>query len=124
MNRRLIPVALQKKICEQARFRCGYCLTSEILIGMKMEFDHLTPLAADSETSEEKLWLACRRCNEFNGTQTHALDAEIQQNAALFNPHRTAFSRPMRTLMASKDARNFSLTDQSKLFVEPLRQKI
>ena len=86
MSRRRIPVALQKKIREQARFRCGYCLTSETLIGMKMEFEHLTPLAADGETSEENLWLACRRCNEFKGTQTHAIDAKTATNVPLFNP--------------------------------------
>lgn len=84
--RRRIPVPLQRKIREQARFRCGYCLTSETLIGMKMEFEHLTPIAADGATTEENLRLACRRCNEFKGTQTHALDAESRQNAALFNP--------------------------------------
>jgi len=44
----------------------------------------LTPLAVGGETNEENLWLACRRCNEFKGTQTHALNAETQESTALY----------------------------------------
>ena len=86
MSRRRISLALQKKIRGQARFRCGYCLTSETLIGMKMEFEHLAPIAAGGETREENLWLACRRCNEFKGIQTHTFNPETGANIPLFNP--------------------------------------
>ncbi len=86
MSRRRIPVAIQRNVRRQARFRCGYCLTSETLIGMKMEFEHLIPIAANGETIEENLWLSCRRCNEFKGVQTHALDVETQETVAIFNP--------------------------------------
>ena len=51
-----------------------------------MEFEHLTPLAAGGETSEENLWLACRRCNEFKGIQTHTADSETNKNISFFNP--------------------------------------
>jgi 5-methylcytosine-specific restriction endonuclease McrA len=67
---RYISNALKEKIRQQAKFRCGYCLRSELLIGMPMEFEHLIPLALGGQTVEENLWLSCRRCNEFKGIQT------------------------------------------------------
>lgn len=83
---RYISKKLKEKIRQQAKFRCGYCLRSEALMGMPMEFEHLKPLVAGGENTEENLWLACRRCNEFKGTQTHALDSETNEQVSLFNP--------------------------------------
>ncbi len=83
---RYISKSLKNKIRSQAKFRCGYCLRSETLLGMPMEFEHLTPLAAGGQTIEENLWLACRKCNECKGTQTHAIDLETNETVPLFNP--------------------------------------
>ncbi len=55
MSRRRISNALKKRIRQQAKFRCGYCLRSETLMGMPMEFEHLTPLVAGGETAEANL---------------------------------------------------------------------
>jgi 5-methylcytosine-specific restriction endonuclease McrA len=84
MTRR-VPAALRTRIRQQARARCGYCLSSEALLGMPMEFERLTPLAAGGQTVEENLWLSCRRCNQFKGTQTHALDPVTAERVVLFN---------------------------------------
>jgi len=86
MSRRKIPAVLKRRVQQQALSRCGYCLTSEALIGMPMEIEHLTPLAAGGETVEENLWLSCRRCNEYKGTQTDAVDPETSLKVAIFNP--------------------------------------
>jgi hypothetical protein len=51
-----------------------------------MEFDYLIPQAVGGSTHEENLWLACRRCNAFKGTQTHAPDPQSGECVALFNP--------------------------------------
>ncbi len=77
---------LRQRIAEQANFRCGYCLRTEALMGMPMTIDHLIPQAKGGLTVEENLWLACRRCNEFKGAQTHAVDLETSQTFAIFNP--------------------------------------
>ena len=55
-------------------------------MGMPMTLDHIIPQAAGGPTVEENLWLACRRCNEFKGVQTHAHDPEIGEMVSLFNP--------------------------------------
>ena len=84
--RRKIPIALRRKIREQARFRCGFCLCSEVLIGMSMEFEHIHTLASGGDTTEKNLWLSCRRCNEAKGRQLKAVDPEASDIVALFNP--------------------------------------
>jgi HNH endonuclease len=85
-HRRKVPVALGRRVRQQARYRCGYCLCSEALLGMPMEFDHLIPQADRGITREENLWLSCRRCNAFKGRQTHAHDPHSTEWVALFNP--------------------------------------
>ena len=77
--RRRVPVALGRRVRQQARHRCGYCLSSEALLGMPMEFDHLIPHAAGGITREENLWLSCRRCNAAKGSQiqAHEPDSEV-----------------------------------------------
>lgn len=94
--RRKIPNALKRKIREQARFRCGYCLCDEVLIGMPMEFEHLLPLASGGDTIENNLWLSCRRCNEAKGKQTEAIDSEISNLVALFNPREQRWDEHFR----------------------------
>ncbi len=83
---RYISKKLKEKIRRQARFRCGYCLRSEALTGMPMEFEHLQPIASGGKSVEENLWLSCRRCNEFKGIQIRAFDTETKKQVPLFNP--------------------------------------
>ncbi|MGH9801471.1 MAG: HNH endonuclease [Blastocatellia bacterium] len=81
-----MPQKLAALVRTQARHRCGYCLTSEALIGMPMEFEHLIPKVAAGETVETNLWLSCRRCNGFKGTLTEANDPQTGARVAIFNP--------------------------------------
>lgn len=84
--RRKISTKLAAEIKRQARYRCGYCLSSETLLGMVLEIEHLIPLAAGGLTRIENLWLSCRRCNGFKGAQVAALDPLSAQIIPLFNP--------------------------------------
>ncbi|MEA3339864.1 MAG: HNH endonuclease signature motif containing protein [Chloroflexota bacterium] len=81
-----VPTPLKERIAQQARYRCGYCLRTEELMGMPMSIDHIISQAAGGPTSEENLWLACRRCNEFKGAQTRARDPHTGDWVTLFNP--------------------------------------
>jgi hypothetical protein len=58
-----------------------------------MEFEHILPLGLDGQTVEENLWLACRRCNEFKGVQTHATDSLTSEQVPLFNPRKQNWSK-------------------------------
>lgn len=86
LSRNKVPRDLAALVSRQALRRCGYCLTSETLIGMPMEFEHLIPKVSGGATVESNLWLSCRRCNSFKGTQTDANDPQTGEQVALFNP--------------------------------------
>lgn len=86
MSEQSIPKALRQRVAEQAHFRCGYCLTSEHIVGAPMEIDHIIPLALGGPTEEENLWLACSLCNDHKGGRIAALDPETGNMVRLFNP--------------------------------------
>ncbi|HEX3531590.1 MAG TPA: HNH endonuclease [Thermoanaerobaculia bacterium] len=77
---------MRDRVAEQARHRCGYCLTSELVVGLSMEIDHLIPQALGGPTVEENLWLACSACNGSKGHRISARDPESGQIVRLFNP--------------------------------------
>jgi len=81
-----VPIALRERVARQARYRCGYCLTSEEVVGFPMEVDHLLPEARGGPTVEENLWLACPVCNGFKGDRVEALDPVTGDVVVLFNP--------------------------------------
>src|SRR5205809_8148753 len=86
MSQAYIPAEIRRRVAEEARYRCGYCLTSQIIVGMPMHFEHLIPLAAGGQTIAENLWLACPLCNGYKGVQTQAVNPETGEPVPLFNP--------------------------------------
>lgn len=86
MSQTYIPIKLRRQVSKAARYRCGYCLTAQRIIGMPLHFEHLFPLALGGETVAPNLWLACPLCNGYKGIQTHALDPVTQESVPLFNP--------------------------------------
>jgi len=92
VKKQRIPANLRRRIRAQAQYRCGYCLRAEELAGERMTLEHLRPESKGGKTEEQNLWLACRRCNEYKGVQTHALDPLTGKRARLFNPRAQAWS--------------------------------
>ena len=92
MSSSYIPKALRTRVSVQARNRCGYCLTSELLIGAPMEIEHLLPRVFGGVTEERNLWLACSLCNEYKGTRIVALDPLTDEIVPLFNPRQQPWS--------------------------------
>ena len=85
-SRPKIPTTVAQRVREEARGRCGYCLCSEILVGMPMEIEHIIPQALGGETTYNNLWLSCRRCNGFKGFLISGIDPSTGGEARLFNP--------------------------------------
>ena len=81
-----IAPELRRQVAQDAKYRCGYCLTPQRIIGRPMVIDHLAPESRGAPTVRENLWLACRRCNEFKGARTHAVDPLTGETVALFDP--------------------------------------
>ena len=59
MSRTYVPTWLRERVADAARHRCGYCLSSEAVVGAPMEIDHLIPESLGGLTEEDNLWLAC-----------------------------------------------------------------
>lgn len=90
-RRTTLSPTVRRRVAEEARHRCGYCLVSEELLGMAMSLDHLVPVAQGGGNEPENLWLACRRCNEYKADQIQAADPQTGEIAALFNPRRQSW---------------------------------
>lgn len=86
MSAGFVPKSLRQRVAEQARHRCGYCLTTELLIGAPMEIEHIIPLALGGRTEENNLWLACSLCNQHKGIRMIAPDPLTDEFVPLFNP--------------------------------------
>lgn len=86
MSQVYIPAEIRRRVAEEARYRCGYCLTSQTIVAIPMHIEHIIPLAVGGSTVIENLWLACPLCNGYKGSQTHAVDPETNERVALFNP--------------------------------------
>ena len=86
MSRPTISAALRREIFEEGRYRCGYCHSEEILMGVSLVPDHIIPLAENGSNARENLWPACRQCNELKNNRTHAEDPQTGELTSLFNP--------------------------------------
>lgn len=86
-----VPVALRARVAERAKYRCGYCLSSQELLGMPMNIEHIVPEALGGSTDEENLWLACVRCNLYKGARCRAADPETGEVVPFFDPRRESW---------------------------------
>ncbi len=96
MSQTHIPKDLRAKVAAQARHRCGYCLTTEAIVGTPMEMDHLIPEALGGLTEEDNLWLACSLCNDYKGRRIAALDPETGELVRLFDPRHQVWGEQFR----------------------------
>ena len=86
MSGAYISKELRRKVAEQARHRCGFCLTAELTVGSLMDVDHIVPEAASGLTEENNLWLCCAKCNGHKADKTSGLDPQTGELTNLFNP--------------------------------------
>ena len=50
-----------------------------------LEIEHIVPTARGGTDAENNLWLACRLCNGYKGTQIHGTDPMTGRRIRLFN---------------------------------------
>lgn len=86
MSKTYVPQALRQKVADQARNRCGYCLTAQRLSGMLLTIEHLLPEARGGKTEEDNFWLACVDCNDYKGDRIEAVDPVTGEVVKLFDP--------------------------------------
>jgi hypothetical protein len=76
----------RRHTAEEARYRCGYCQTQELVSGIPLTIEHITPKAKGGNDENENLWLSCRLCNEKKGMLLEVLDPDTGETVPLFNP--------------------------------------
>jgi hypothetical protein len=88
----VIPREQRRRIAEEAQYRCGYCQTQEVVSGIPLTIEHITPKAKGGNDENENLWLSCRLCNEKKGMLLEALDPDTGETVPLFNPRTETWS--------------------------------
>jgi hypothetical protein len=88
VSKTYIPKALRELVAAQGRYRCGYCLTQERVVGVPMDVEHIIPEALGGPTEEANLWLACALCNKHKGDRVTAADPLTGEIVGLFDPRR------------------------------------
>jgi hypothetical protein len=83
-----ISEALRNAVRERAKGRCEYCLTSEVLSGIRCQTDHIIPRSRGGTTTADNLCLACAACNGHKHARTHATDPASGAEVPLFDPRR------------------------------------
>lgn len=92
MSKTRISATTRQRIAEAARHRCGYCLTSEQIIGPLLEIDHYIPESHGGTSDEDNLWLACPLCNSHKADRIGAVDPTTRMTVPIFNPRRERWS--------------------------------
>jgi hypothetical protein len=86
VTRTYIPRSLRERVRAQARGRCGYCLSRELISGQPLTIEHIVPQARGGLTVENNLWLSCAQCNDHKGKRITAVDPQTRQRVPLFDP--------------------------------------
>ena len=87
-----IPLHIRRRVEEDSRYRCGYCLTARTFTAKLLHIEHIIPIAAGGGSEIENLWLACDLCNSHKGTRTHAVDLLTGLTVPLFHPRQQSWS--------------------------------
>lgn len=88
MRQQRITESVRERVARAARYRCGYCLTSQQVIGPLLEIDHIVPQARGGSSHERNLWLACPLCNSHKADRIDAVDPVTGETVRLFHPQR------------------------------------
>lgn len=87
-----ISAELRRRVAESARFRCGYCLTPQRIVGPVLEIEHIAPQARGGADDEENLWVAYGFCNRRKADRLYVTDPNTNELVPLFNPRLDAWS--------------------------------
>lgn len=78
----------RRLVAKRAGYRCEYCQSQELILGMPLEIEHIMPISVGGKTKENNLCLSCPRCNRYKGVQVDGYDADTDTVVTLFNPRK------------------------------------
>lgn len=86
MSRKKIPEKIVAKVRQDAKNRCGYCLSHQDFVPIVLQVDHILPLHKGGTDNEENLWLLCATCNRAKSDKVLVFDKITQNEVPIFNP--------------------------------------
>ncbi|MEM7111014.1 MAG: HNH endonuclease [Chloroflexota bacterium] len=75
MSRAYIPIEVRRQVLAADGHRYAYCRSSELLSGIPLSLDHITPVSAGGANLFGNLCSACRPCNEYKSKRRFAFDS-------------------------------------------------
>ena len=96
MPRDYISADIDRRVRWRWRHRCGYCLSPQRLVMVRLEIEHIIPVAKGGGRMESNLWLSCPLCNRFKADRTSAPDVDSGTEVSLFNPRIQRWSEHFR----------------------------
>jgi hypothetical protein len=85
---RPLPDDVRLLVAERARFRCEYCLISEVLRYVPFQVDHIIARKHGGPSTLDNLAYACAYCNLRKGTDVASYDAPTDRVVPLYHPRR------------------------------------
>ncbi len=113
----VISPALRRRVAQQARHRCEYCLLPEAVALHRHEPDHIIPVQHGGETHPSNLALACLRCNRYKGPNVGSFDPLTNQLVPLNHPRLPVWEQHFRLV----GAEIVPLTPEGRVTVRLLR---
>jgi 5-methylcytosine-specific restriction endonuclease McrA len=93
---------IRQRVREAARDRCGYCLSQQQYVMGKLETEHIIPHARGGGDDESNLWLSCRLCNRYKGSQITGVDPFSGARVTLFSPRTQVWSEHFRGVQTGR----------------------
>lgn len=87
-----ISSEVRQRVAEFSRFRCGYCHTSQQVVGPFLEVDHIIPESKGGTSEEKNLIMACPMCNSHKADRVNGRDVNTGEIVPLFNPRNENWS--------------------------------
>ncbi len=84
--RRHISNNLRQFVIHRAHNRCEYCGLAQQGQAATFHVDHIFPLSAGGQTTDDNLALACVGCSLHKAARLTALDPETGEDVPLFHP--------------------------------------
>jgi hypothetical protein len=114
-----IPTWLREQVLANAGGRCAYCRSSEQLLGVIFEIDHIIPRSVGGQTSADNLCLSCSTCNRYKAARLTAQDPVSGDEFSLFHPLRQTWSEHFA--WSDDGTQIVGLTPEGRATVEALR---